>query len=260
MQLNHDTIAWINIKHERYSMQFKMNKQSNGINAGQNQLLTTMTGEIIQPVRIYYKIKDKSAVKRVFSKLKCVDFDANNDRFVWQYEKEAKKLKFDKPYADIPAAYHPLVIGAFFTSETDEMYLETRSFERALAAIPFFDKYLKNYMAEISDIAIINRLFSSEDGIEGFNELFKNAKIINPEEKLAEFERLIKQGNTIESILADKKQSRLPLAERFPSNFYEDGIDALKFTFQGRKYVAMQHWNGNTEYTLGDYISEVTNL
>lgn len=118
-------------------MQFKMNTQSSGIDTGQKQLLATMTGEIIQPVRIYYRIKDKDAVKKVFSKLKCIDFDSDNQRFIWLYEKEAKKLKFDKPATEIPLEYKPLVIGSFHTSKVDEMYLETKSFERALVAIPF---------------------------------------------------------------------------------------------------------------------------
>jgi hypothetical protein len=241
-------------------MQFQTNYQSNGINTGQKQLLATITDEIVQPVRIYYRIKDLSAVKKAFAKLKCVDFDPDQNRFVWQYEKEAKKLKFSKPYADIPVEYHPLVIGAFFMSKKGEMYLETRSVERALAAIPFFEKYLKPYMAEITDIAIINKLFSHEEGIADFSQIFDSAEIINPEEKLAEIERFMKQGKSIEDIMADKKHEKLPLAERFPSNFYEDGIDALKFTFQGRQYVAMQHWQGNTDYTLVEYLTMAANL
>lgn len=115
-------------------------------------------------------------------------------------------------------------------------------------------------MAEITDIAIINKLFSSEDGVAGFDKLFNNETIINPEEKLAEFDRLIKQGNTVESIIADKKRDKLPLAERFPSHFYEEGIGSLQFVFQGRQYVAMQHWKGNASYTLGDYISMAADL
>jgi hypothetical protein len=237
-----------------------MNYQPNGPHFGQKKLLTTMTGEIIQPVRVYYKVKDKELVEKALFKLKCMDFDSKNNRFVWLYKKEAKKLKFNIPATEIPATHNPLVLGHFRTSEADEIYLETRSFERALAAIPFFDKHLKRYMAEITDITIINKLFSNEDDVADFDRIFSNEIFINPEEKLAEMKKMIEQGDVLTSILAGENRSQLPLAERFPSNFYEDGVGSFHLVFQGRQYVAMQHWKGNVDYSLRDYIAMAAGL
>jgi hypothetical protein len=54
------------------------------------QLLITMTGELVQPVRVYYRILDTQSLKRAFAKLKCVAFDSERNRYVWLYDNEAK--------------------------------------------------------------------------------------------------------------------------------------------------------------------------
>jgi hypothetical protein len=221
------------------------------------KLLATITGELVQPVRVYYRIRDKESIKRVFSKLKCIDFDAARDRYVWLYQKEAKKLTFKKPYSSIPSKYRPIVIGSFFTKKHNEMYLETRSIERAIKGIVFFNRHIKTCMAKIEDIGIVNKLFSLEENTMDFADFFDREVIIDPEEKLNKLEVNVNRGKTLDSILNEIEKEFLPEAERFPSHFYEDGIDWLKIALQSRQYVAMQHWRGNKSYTLKDYISEV---
>src|SRR5712692_1676290 len=68
--------------------------------AGEKQLLMTMTGEIHQPVRLYYTVYDQAAVLKVFSKLRCMDEDQDSQRWVWLYHGEAKKLKFHTSYSE----------------------------------------------------------------------------------------------------------------------------------------------------------------
>lgn len=130
------------------------------------------------------------------------------------------------------------------------MYLETRSIERAIEAILFFENYIKKYMAEIEDISIINKVFSPNENQMDFSDFFdKEVKITN-EEKIKKIKSDLLGGDLI------GKES-LPEVERFSSNFYEDGILPLKFSLQSRQYVAIQHWHGHSEYTLADYITEV---
>ena len=224
------------------------------------QLLATMTGEFVQPVRVYYRIQDKAAVKRVFSKLKCIEFDRDRDRQVWLYQKEANKLKFKKPYSSIPLEYKPLVIGSFFSKKDNEMYLETRSIERAIEGIVFFDKYIKRYMAKVEDVCIINRLFSLAENTASFSRLFNKEVIIDPEKKLEKLGIMANQGKSLSSIFEEQKKEPLLEVERFPSYYYEDGIELLKLSLQSRQYVAMQHWKGNNNYTLGDYITKIVSL
>ena len=77
------------------------------------QLLMTMTGEIHQPVRLYYEVYDQAAVLKTFTKLRCLDEDQDNHRWVWLYHGEAKKLKFHTSHAAIPRHMRPIVFGGF---------------------------------------------------------------------------------------------------------------------------------------------------
>ena len=83
-------------------------------------LLATMTGEHFQPVRLHYKVWNHPGLLRAFEKLRCLDYDATQKRWVWLYAHEAKKLRFQRSYAQFPKELHPIVIGAFFlrTKET----------------------------------------------------------------------------------------------------------------------------------------------
>ena len=233
---------------------------TSSINEKNKHLLATMTGEFVQPIRVYYSMKDKNAVKKVFSKLKCMEFDSTRDRQVWLYQKESKKLKFVKPYSSIPLEHRPIVIGSFFTNNNNEMYLEVRSIERAIEGIIFFDKYIKKYMARVTDICIINKLFSGSENTANFDNLFEEAVTIDPDKNIEELNAFVGQGKSIGSYFEEKKNKPLPMVERFPSYFYEDGIEILKSTLQSRQYVAMQHWKGNKDYTLSDYISKISSL
>ena len=44
------------------------------------KLLMTMTGEIHQPVRLYYELYDKAKVLQVFKALRCMQFDLDQQR------------------------------------------------------------------------------------------------------------------------------------------------------------------------------------
>ena len=54
------------------------------------QLLMTMTGEIHQPVRLYYQVFDQAAMLKAFTKLRCMDDDQDNHRWVWLYHGGSK--------------------------------------------------------------------------------------------------------------------------------------------------------------------------
>src|SRR2546430_8842937 len=84
---------------------------------GEKQLLMTMTGEMHQPVRLYYEVMDQAAVVKAFAKLRCMDEDQDNQRWVWLYHGEAKKLKFHTSYSAIPRKMRPIVLGAFRSEE-----------------------------------------------------------------------------------------------------------------------------------------------
>jgi hypothetical protein len=105
-------------------------------------LLATMTGEHFQPVRLHYRVANRSGLLRAFEKLRCLDYDPTHKRWVWLYAHEAKTLRFQRSYVQFPKALHPIVIGAFCLRTKETLLLDLRSCERALLAIPFFDRHL----------------------------------------------------------------------------------------------------------------------
>jgi hypothetical protein len=230
-------------------------------------LLATITGEHFQPVRLHYIVFDNEGLLRAFKKLRCLDYDATQQRWVWLYAEEAKTLRFKQSYAQIPKHLHPLVLGSFFLRTNDQLLLDLRSCERALQAIPFFDRHLPGAVAKVTEAEIVNRLFSvagnqnltpaslfdrqtstrrdPEAEVQRVAEL--TAHVRDPEEKL----RI-----ALEDMQARAKQS-LPEIERFPIHFYEDGIDGFATALRLRQIVALQHWLGHPEYTMFDALQSM---
>ena len=122
-------------------------------------LLGTLTGEHFQPVRLHYRVLNHPGLLRAFEKLRCLEYDAPRKRWVWLYDHEAKKLRFQRSYAQFPKELRPIVIGAFFLRTEKTLLLDLRSCERALLAIPFFDTQLPRKLVELGDAEIVNRLF-----------------------------------------------------------------------------------------------------
>lgn len=92
----------------------------------EKQLHATVTGEIFQPVRLYYQVFDNKEIRKIFSRLRCVEFDKSNNRWVWLYEKEAKKLKFKKSYSSIPKPMHPIVIDSLYLKPHNKLFVDLR--------------------------------------------------------------------------------------------------------------------------------------
>lgn len=216
-------------------------------------LLVTSTGEKFQPIRVYYDVLNLKSIINVFRKLKCIDYDNERFRYVWVYRKEARKIKFGKD-SDL----QDVVLGSFFISRNrKEVYLEVNSIERAIAGINFFEERMKSYMAKITDITIINKLFEYDKSLMQFSHLFENEVKMYPEKEIEKVKNAFGQGESFLDILNNGK-TQLPEVERFPSHYYEDGLNKIKLSLFGRQHVAYQHWIGNKDYTLTDYIFHIT--
>ncbi len=75
----------------------------------------------------------------------------------------------------------------------------------------------------------------------------KTADVRDPEEKI----KIVLED------LESRAKEPLPEIERFPVHYAEDGIEGFKLALRFRQLVAMQHWLGHPEYTLGDAIQSV---
>jgi len=227
-----------------------------------------MTGEIHQPVRLYYQVFDQAAVLHAFAKLRCMDDDRDQERWVWLYHGEAKKLKFHTSYSAIPRKMRPIVLGYFRFTSAEEMYLDVRSCERATKAVVFFDRYLKRSITQVTHAAIVNRLFAyTTSGLPELEGLFAPDTIteIDGEEMLL---RAAESLKTIQdprqrmamafAMMEQQSKEPLPDVEKLPVHFYEDGITSLENALRLRQIVAFEHWQGHTDYTLGDIIRKVS--
>lgn len=231
------------------------------------QYVKTITGEFIQPVRVYYNLFNKNNVQKLFKRMRCMKFDANRNRWVWLYDGEAKKIKFQVSYRAIPRRARPIVLGSIFTKVDSQMHIDVRSIERATEAIEFFDNRIERTDAKVTDIAIRNSIISENmENPTNFDGIFDDKKIVhkNPEEYLEELENeilAITDKNEMMKALMIKidKESKksFPKVERMPTHFYEDGIVQLKLALQTRQNVAIEHWQGNESYSLSDVLKKM---
>jgi hypothetical protein len=234
----------------------------------EKQLLMTMTGEIHQPVRLYYQVFDQAAVLKAFTKLRCLDDDQDNQRWVWLYHGEAKKLKFHTSYAAIPRTMRPIVLGSFRFTSVQDMTLDVRSCERATQAVVFFDRYLKQSIAHVTHAAIVNRLFPyTTDGLPALEGLFAPEQVTEIDGE-AMLRRMAASLQTIQdpqqrldrafTLMEQQSHERLPEVEKLPVHYYAEGIRSFETTLRLRQIVAFEHWRGNAACTLGEVIQKVS--
>src|SRR3954469_15214052 len=229
-------------------------------------LLATMTGEHFQPVRLHYQVLNRPGLLRAFERLRCLGYDPTRKRWVWLYAHEAKRLRFQRSYAQFPKELHPIVIGAFFLRTRETLLLDLRSCERAILAIPFFDTHLPRRLVELEDAEVVNRLFPATKTDLTPDALFDRqiGTGIDPDalvQRLAEKTAGARNPEERIQIALENLQSRakepLPEIERIPVHYAEDGIDGFTLALRLRQIVAMQHWMGHPEYTLGDAIQSI---
>src|SRR5262249_15851948 len=232
------------------------------------KLLMTMTGEMHQPVRLYYEVYDQAAVLKAFTKLRCLDDDQDNHCWVWLYHGEAKKLKFHTSYSSIPRTMRPIVLGVFRFPSAQDMTLDVRSCERATQAIVFFDRYLPRSIARVTHAAIVNHLFPyTTDGLPALEALFAPAQVTEIDGE-AVLRRMAASLQTIQdpqqrldrafTLMEHQSHERSPEVEKLPVHYYAEGIRSFETTLRLRQIVAFEHWRGNAACTLGEVIQKVS--
>lgn len=229
-------------------------------------LLSTMTGEAYQPARIYYQVGQKNAVLGRFKRLRCIDYDSDQNRWVWLYTEEAKNIKFDQSYRDIPKQYRPIVLG-YFTFEGDKkLRLDVRSFERVLEAMTFFDRKINRRLAKVTTIKIVNKLFPATIATEEMSNhhtiFFEQRQAVNPKDEMEKLEEIAAQYEAGEekqeatlSYFEKQMKKTLPEVEELETHFYEDGIESVAMSLRMRHIEAMEHWKGNKNFSQFDILN-----
>jgi hypothetical protein len=230
-------------------------------------ILGTITGELFQPVRLHYQVLDGKGLLKAFEKLRCVEHDPPRQRWVWKYADEAKSLEFKHSYAQLPKELHPIVLGSFFHRAEDQLLLDLRSCERAKLAIPFFDKHIPRSVARVTEAEIANKLYSTDNRQLSPADLFDRqvTKSRDPEDELkriaeavANVRGLRARFNVALKAMMSAAEETLPEIERIPVHYYEDGMQGFELALRLRQIIAMQHFSGNTAFTLSDAVALIT--
>ncbi len=246
-------------------------KETTEQSQGDKHFLMIMTAEPYQLARIHHAVFKRSGIAKIFSRLKCMDYDPDQKRWVWLHDGEAKQLQFNWRYASIPAEKHPIVLGSFFSWSEDEMFLNVNSFDRATKAIAFFDGYFRK-RADPEGLGQSNGhrggqqiLPSAGGGFPRHEDYFDKQPVTktDPEAFMKKLESMVSSAKDKEertrlalSYLEDSAKQPYPEIERLPTNFYEDGIEGLEASLRMRQAIAYQHWLGNTGYTYYDLIQD----
>ncbi len=228
-----------------------------------DQLAMTTTGEIMQPIRLHYEVLDGDQLRATFARLRCLEDDIPRKRWVWLYTDEARGLSFkDKRAAD------NTVLGEFVFKGSDEGVLNLRSIQRATHAIAFFDKHIPRTVARVTAVTVSNRFLRLADAsvLTSLDHYFARADVVvtDPESLLQTLkdmasgipddrERIVALVHYME----DKAKQPVPAMERFPldyADYDEGGIRAVEAFLAPHTVIAMQHWQGNTDYTRHDLI------
>ena len=208
-------------------------------------LQASLTGGVVQPVRLYYATSAEARLADTLAQLQCIEYEANTKSWIWLYEAEARNLRFDKPYSSIPKKKRPIVIGRLSLSVDNGLHIDLRTIHRATKAIEFFDKHIPRTIARLTHLAIVNRLFeASESASSQLDHLFQDVTETDPDALLSAYT----PGVPLDISVKERAQKPLPAVEKLPVWYYEEGIKTIETTLMIRQMIAIQRWNGNTEY------------
>ncbi len=233
------------------------------------QITRNVTGELFHPVRLYYKVIDKQGLQKAFHKMKCMDTDTKNERWVWLYTDEAKKLCFGKPYDEIPEHLQPIVIGSFFQSneQDNEIFHDLRSIERAELAVDFFDKFIGRRYAEITHASLSYRFINQDPkNIDIRFDVYFPPDPAEENKKQAYSEK-IDSLLTIEDQTMRKEEGLklidshindiYPETDKIPLYYDDEGSCQLRLLLRTSLLVATERLNGNEQVTYQDVIKKL---
>ena len=231
-----------------------------------DQLAMTTTGEIMQPIRLHYEVLDSEQLRAVFAKLRCLDYDAPRRRWVWLYMDETRGVSFKQP-----SAADNTVLGEFVFKGAKEVVLNLRSIQRATYALAFFDAHMPRTVARVTAMTVSNRFLRLAEAstLTDLDDYFEHADIgvKDPDALMQSLENLAAtipdKRERLAAVMAymdEKAKQPVPAMEKFPfdyTDYGERGIRAVEASLASHTAIAMQHWQGNTDYTRHDLIQSM---
>jgi len=213
------------------------------------QLSCTMTGEVFQPIRLYYKVHSEAGVLGAFRRLECMEPDIGGNRWTWLYDDEAKKLKFERSYSLLPPEVRPIVLGSFYPGVHGHRFLDIGSVERAVHAVQFFSRHIKKAVAEVEYAALYNGIFSplNHPG-PCFDKLFSGVDASKIDAR---------QEERLQRTIASASLPReFELVEAFRVSSV--ALEQLRSGLEMRRLVALKRWSGDPDFCFADLVNEIT--
>lgn len=226
--------------------------------------LWTKTGELYQPVRLYYTVLKLPKILKTFGKFHCLEGTAERNQWKWLYTAETRDLVFEKAPRYLSK---PIILGTISFKVADRMVLDVHSIERAFEAAAFFDRHLPRGSAKITHLSIVNRLFDAHETDHFAIEDRIDATSLPMDPILATLERLDavqackqperEKQSMIEDILQERAATFFPEIEHLALHYSKRHLAQFWFLLGSRQYIAIQRWKGNMHYSLAAYLRDV---
>ncbi|MBF0360863.1 MAG: hypothetical protein HQK49_07620 [Oligoflexia bacterium] len=208
-------------------------------NEDQNTIIMTTTNELYMAVRLYYHIYNLDELLLRLKELSCINWNTENRSFFINYNEEAKNIGLTVKYDAVPKDLFPVILAEGNIENKNDLYLDLRSFERAVCLVKFIDQHIDRSILKVTHAATYNKIQSADKNNFkkvwdlDYDELFSgnNMKIIDPDEEFRRLESLTANIHDHANKLAvfdnEYKNKEMPLIEKFPVNYYEDGIQSF---------------------------------
>jgi hypothetical protein len=233
--------------------------------SGQLPVVVTQTGEPHQPVRLYWKVKNRAAVLSVSRSLRCVWQDADRaGRWLWVYDDEARSIALPKGAHEVPEVHRPIVLARISFPAPGRMVMRLSSTDRGVAAAVFFSPRFGQH-AVLDRCRILNRLLTAEEALPPQDAdvlLDRQVTVIDPEAEATRIDALLDAARTpaekrraYEQDAISRRGQDVPEVEDFPLAMEEetDDFNHLRNTLGFRAIRAVEHWSGK-QATLRDII------
>jgi hypothetical protein len=231
--------------------------------------VTTHTGEPIQPVRLYFRVRNKVAVETVFRGLACVLRDGERPgTWLWMYEDEATSADLQKRINEISSDFRPVVLSEMSFPQPRSMVMRFRSPDRAVAAARFF-AHRFGEAAVLERVRILNRLVRVDEASRGLialdGLLDRHVTRIDPEVYARQMQEALASARTREEKLPAIERQQLerrgldvPEVEDFPVAVEDEDerFTHLGNTLRLRGLRAVYHWSGRAA-TLAEIVQDL---
>ncbi len=223
-------------------------------------------GEIMQPVRLRYKIVNQREFSGKIPLLKCLETATQPPLILWTLSHEVLQMK--QNVAALPLDSNATILGKIEITAT-EMLVMLNSIEGAAFAILFFDKHFGSKVIAVETMDVCNKLYKNTEknklryaNIESFfeNKTFEDDNTVQAfVDTILDGRKKDKPREKNRKQLAEIVQNeKKPVFENKKVTFYsKDGIESVKYTLKLAQNLALRHLHGEPQLTMFDLMSEM---